>query len=154
MRRLEGDALADMACVNPDCQEYCGAASVDYFKRAQGYADTAASLESMGCHNSAKRAREKAQYWEKRGTRRMHTLAVAFEIQRRHDEFLHRATRRHRIRTWPRWRAMTEDDRAFWLEMKRRERELAEMRTEFKAAVAHARELLGGSEPGGSDVDR
>lgn len=97
MRLVEGDALSDMACVNPDCRDSFEGASVDYFKRAQTYEDTADKLAAMGCHQSAKRAREKAAYWDKRGTQRMHTLEIAFTIRLLHGNFMHRVQRKRRM---------------------------------------------------------
>lgn len=106
---------------------------LDYFKRAQWYRDTAAELETMGCHQSAKRALEKAAFWDKRGARRMHTLEIAFAIGLQHNNFVHLAMRKHRWRQWRRWKS------AYWT---RRENELAGLCATLETAVTRAHQLL------------
>lgn len=114
---------------------------MDYFKRAQEYADRADKLARMGCHDAARRTLAKAQYWDKRGTRRMHTIEIAFRIATSHEAFAHRCMRRRRWVEWRRWKH-SEEDRAFWAEMRRRETELQDMKSSFEATVTHARSLL------------
>lgn len=74
----------------------------NYFERAAGYERTAEEFEALNLKDRAKRAREKAAFWDDLGQRHMQTLEVWWTLLLRRERFLKRVTRKHRwkCRAW------------------------------------------------------
>jgi hypothetical protein len=74
----------------------------NYFERAAAYERTAEEFDARGLTASAKRAREKAAFYEACGVRHMHMWEVWWILLLRRERFLRRVTRKHRwrCRTW------------------------------------------------------